>query len=190
VPDIGEWQLIRRCEPAPDEEHRPRADDPVLTDMGVPLPSAPPGVAEVEADAHDPEQVFDIDRVLSAKKVGGKYILMIKWKGYADPTPMPRAQLLRECNNDELRREIDEAVQRYQEETRLPPEDEDDPEHDEDTEVVNPAVGPTLMSQHGRPVRHRNQTVRYTPGAANVVIEGLQTLHTIQEGEQPVEDGE
>ena len=55
-------------------------------------------------------------------------MIWIKWKGHVDPTPMSKAQLLRESNNPELLREIEEAMQRYRDEhaSRVDPADDDD----------------------------------------------------------------
>ena len=149
VPVIGEWQLIRKCEPAPERVEEPRDNDPILTDLGVPVPgaAAPPSMAE-PADLSDPDQVYEIERVLRAKKVGGRYMIWVKWKGFVDPTPMPKAQLLRESSNPELLREVEEAMQRYRDEysNRLDPLDDDDPE----PEAPPPAAEAPLGRGHRR----------------------------------------
>ena len=184
VPEVAEWQLIRRCEPAPEERHDPRPDDPTLTEMGVPLTSAPPGAANVEADTHDPDELFEIDKILDATKRGGKYYITVKWKGYADPTEEPRARLLEDAN-DELRRDIEVAVRRYQEGARLAHDDDDDDpttsttttSDEPETATQGPAV---LTSHHGRPVRSRAQTIRYTP-SVNAVVANFPPLVTLFE---------
>ena len=51
-----------------------------------------------------------------------------------------------EQGNEELRREVDEPVQRYQEEARLAPEDDDDPDPAEEPEAET-------YTQMGRPTR-------------------------------------
>ena len=38
VPAIGEWQLIRRMEPASTETHRPHLNDPWMAELGIPVP--------------------------------------------------------------------------------------------------------------------------------------------------------
>ena len=108
-----------------------------MTEMGVPLPGS---AGDSIANAVDPDEVYEIDKVLRATKVGGKYLIWVKWTGHADPTPVPRAQLLLDSNNPALLREIDEAVERYKEEKRLDEDDEDEPERQQSAEPVNDLV--------------------------------------------------
>ena len=118
VPRISAWQLIRRCEPAPDEEILPQPDDPVLTERGIPLP---PQAELVDSSVEDDDATYEIDKVLRAELVGRRYRLWIKWKGYADPTPMWRHQLESQSCNEELLKEIREAVERCREELQHAP---------------------------------------------------------------------
>ena len=161
VPEIMDWQLIRRCEPAPAESHLPHVDDPRMTEMGVPLPGS---AGDSIANAVDPNEVYEIDKVLRATKVGGKYLIWVKWTGHADPTPVPRAQLLLDSNNPALLREIDEAVERYKEEKRLDEDDEDEPDACPTSNNDSIVLGP---EPSGREARVRRPPVRYNPGGVN-----------------------
>ena len=64
---------------------------------GVPLP---------EADTHEIEQlddddtVYEIDRILKAKKIGNRYRLLVKWKGDYDPSPTWRSDLVNQTTNE------------------------------------------------------------------------------------------
>ena len=94
VPAINEWQLIRRCEPAPPESHKPSADDPQLTELGVPVPGSQ---GEQAAHAADPNEYFEIEKILRATKMGGKYKLLVKWKGHSRQVKgIPQKQLSKE----------------------------------------------------------------------------------------------
>ena len=168
VPAISEWQLIRRMEPAPSEIHRPHLNDPRMTELGIPVPGS---TGDVTVNVIDPDQVYEIDRVLRATKVGGKYMLWVKWKGYQDPTPVPRAQLLQDTNNPELLREIDEAVARYREEKLLAADDGDEPELEEPEDTDDPSEPEQLT---GRVPRIHRPPVRYNPSigaTAHCVLE-------------------
>ena len=71
VPRISEWQLIRRCELASTEEVLPQRDDPILTESGIPLPTSD-SADTARQETVDGDEVFEIDRILSAEKCGNK----------------------------------------------------------------------------------------------------------------------
>ena len=124
-----------------------RPDDPVLTDQGIPLPAAD----EVAEHVTEDDEVYEIDRVLRAERLGNRFRLWIKWKGFADATPMWKHDLERESSNAELRREIDEAVQRCRDE-ELRHDDEPEP-------PAAPATDDQVPRQYGRGHRVRKQIV-------------------------------
>lgn len=164
VPIIGEWQLIRRCEPAPSELVLPSSDDPKMTDSGIPLFNSP-----TNGPTWDPDQVFEIDKVLSAEKCGTKYRLWIKWKDWADATPMWRHELIRQNVNPELRQEIDDAVRRCREQLNLRGDAPDDP-HDSSSDQAQDRPSDADGNQdnsdppetRGHPGRSRRAPRRYT----------------------------
>ena len=141
-----------------------------MTEMGVPLPGS---TGDSIANAVDPDEVYEIDKVLRATKVGGKYLIWVKWTGHSDPTPVPRAQLLLDSNNPALLREIDEAVERYKEEKRLDEDDEDEPDagpaSDDDSAVPGPEPS-------GRVARVHRPPVRYNPGGVSYLT-NVDDLH-------------
>ena len=145
VPAISEWQLIRRCEPAPPDGHGPREDDPRLTELGVPVPGS-------GGEQLDPGEYYEIERILRAVKLGGKYKLLVKWKGHADATWEPRAHILNETNNPELLKEIEDAVQRYREEVHAPENDDDDADTAPHEGVPTPALTGRFPRVHRPPM--------------------------------------
>lgn len=162
VPRISEWQLIRRCEPAPDEEVHPQPDDPVLTEHGIPLSN------DDDTLPLDDDEVYEIEHVLRAEKIKGRYRLWIKWKGYDDPTPMWRSDLLQQSSNAELRQEVDAAVDRCR--LELGSRDEvDDGVEDEITEVIADLPDPDAP----RLPRQRKPVDRYKPSVSTVCTSPL-----------------
>ena len=150
-------------EPASAEIHRPHLNDPRITELGIPVSGT---MGDVTVDVIDPDKLYEIDRILRATKVGGKYVLWVKWKGYLDPTLVPRGQLLQDTNNPDLLREIEEAVARYRDEKRLEEDDEDEPE------LANPEDSdddskPEQLT--GRVPRVHRPPIRYTPSTSNRV---------------------
>ena len=134
-----------------------------------------PGTAgDVTVDVVDPDKLYGIDKILRATKVGGKYILWVKWRGYQDPTPVPRAQLLQDTNNPALLTEIDEAVARYRDEKRLAEDDEDEPEHDDHDAPDDPRE-PELLT--GRVPRIHRPPVRYNPSNGDTLRCVLELSH-------------
>ena len=118
-------------------------------------------------DVIDPDRLYEIDKILRATMVGGKYILWVKWRGHQDPTPVPRAQLLQDTNNSALLLEIDEAVARYRElEKLLAEDDEDEPEPEEPDGPDDPSEPKQLT---GRVPRIHRPPVRYNPSAGTTV---------------------
>ena len=106
VPIVNEWQLIRRMSPAHEHEHSPDEHSPVLTDMGVPLPSVAPRSPPQGEDS----DVYDIEIISHAERVGNVYKVWIKWKGYDEITWRWRHELIKETSNDEILKQIDDAV--------------------------------------------------------------------------------
>ena len=124
--------------------------------------SAAAKAADADAAAADPDTVYDIERVLRAEKVSGKYLLWIKWAGHADPTPEWRHFIVKETTNRELLEEIADAVKRCQEELRLEEGDEDDEDDEAAEQVLAKTLG-TDAVELGRGKRQREQSAKYSP---------------------------
>ena len=112
VPRVREWQLIRRLSPAHPGEHGPDADSPVLTDSGIAIPRAHSAGAATPADPlqNQPEAEYEVECVSHAERVGNLYKIWLKWRNYDELTFRWRHELVRESANQELLREIDDAV--------------------------------------------------------------------------------
>ena len=164
VPRINPWQLIRRCEPADEREEPPLPSDPVATETGVPIAAPTPQ----DGDSAGDDDVYEIDKVVSAEKVGNRYRLWIKWVGYHETTPMWKHDLLKQTCNAELLSEINDAVERC----RLRLNDhgaqpDDDPVvHDEEADLDAPEAvtgDDPAGDERGRPRRTRRAPAHYTP---------------------------
>jgi hypothetical protein len=157
VPQIQPWQSIRRCEPSPDHEVLPEPTDPKMGEAGVKLPIAEVS-DEAGSSADDDDEVYEIEKVLSAEKVGGRYRLWIKWKGYDEVTPQWKSVLLRESCNQELIDEVDAAVAACKLRMNDRTDDEDDPVA-EDEVVINEESDVTELAEK----RRRRAPEKYSP---------------------------
>ena len=160
VPQIQPWQSIRRCEPSPDHEVLPEPTDPKMGEVGVKLPIAEvPDEAGSSAEVDtDDDEVYEIEKVLSAEKVGGRYRLWIKWKGYDEVTPQWKSVLLRESCNQELIDEVEAAVAACKLRMNDRTDDEDDPVA-EDEVVINEESDVTELTEK----RQRRAPEKYSP---------------------------
>ena len=110
VPRVLEWQPMRRVSVARSDEHGPTGDEPYLTDSGIAVrkPSGKDAVGEEAADT----EVYEIDRIVKADRIGNRYKIWIKWKGYQDITSRWRHELLNDpTTNEALKADIEDAVQ-------------------------------------------------------------------------------
>ena len=103
--------------------------------------------------------MFEIDRILSAEKCGNKYRLWVKWKDYADATPMWRHDLLKQNCNEELLQEVADAVQRCRDQLNIGREPDDDPVVGDETAITDEVV--VVPGTHGRPGRNRQAPARF-----------------------------
>ena len=159
VPQIQPWQSIRRCEPAPDHEVLPEPSDPKMDESGVKLPVDEPDGSDHDADADiDDDEVYEIEKVLSAEKVGGRYRLWIKWKGYDEVTPQWKSVLLRESCNQELIDEVEAAVAACKLRMNDRTDDEDDRVAEDDV-VINEESDVTKLAEK----RERRAPEKYSP---------------------------
>jgi hypothetical protein len=58
----------------------------------------------------DAEDVFEVERITHAERVGTRYMIYIKWKGYEGITTRWRHELVAETSNAEILAEIEQAV--------------------------------------------------------------------------------
>ena len=124
--------------------------------------------------------MHEIERVLRADKVGGRYMLWIQWKGYQDPTMEPRKHILDQCNNPELLREIDAAVERYRAEHPRHVLDDVDADAAQDDPVASSPAGAELLGRGHRVrpvVRYFPETRRVASDSGHAVISMLHELY-------------
>jgi hypothetical protein len=158
-----------------------------MTEFGFATPkhttTTPTGVSDDgDLDAASDTE-YEVERIVSAERIGNKYKMWIKWVGYDDITPRWRHELVKECSNAELLRDIDAAVQaareRYNAEHGYVEDDADDEgptASDAPSLVVNspPPAVPTGTHPADdnrplslrRPKRHKQLVVQPIDGTA------------------------
>jgi hypothetical protein len=160
VPKVMEWQPMRRVSVARPDEHGPTGDEPYITESGLAI--SRPGITSTEPNGglDSDETEYEIERVLNAQRIGGKYKIFLKWKGYDEITFRWRHELLRETTNpellDEIARATDTARREYHAEHGYL---EEEPEEDTGTDA-NPTITaipePTVMdTADERPIAQR-----------------------------------
>ena len=154
----GEDGGMQKGEPSPDREVLPEPADPKMSEAGVKLPIVDVPGEESSVDADDDDEVYEIEKVLSAEKVGGRYRLWIKWKGYDEVTPQWKSVLLRESCNQELIDEVEAAVAACKLRMNDRTDDEDDPVA-EDEVVINEESDVTELAEK----RRRRAPEKYSP---------------------------
>ena len=171
VPRINEWQLIRRCEPCPAVEVLPTPDDPVLTESGVPLPGHCDEV--VDDEARD-DALYPIESILSAEKVGGRFVVWVKWQDHADATKEWATAIQRQISDPELEQQIEDAKARWRaQHSRQADAEEDDDEYhlpQHSTSSSSPAPAPAEASAPSPPPLGRGTRRR-----ASANVPGLPT---------------
>jgi len=116
VPAVSPWQLIRRVTLAASQEHTKDAFSPIVTEFGVPLKPTwdrtpltrqPP----VDGDPDLPDdELFEIEAIHHAERVGNQYKIWISWKGYTEISWRWRHQLVNEISDPALLNAITVAV--------------------------------------------------------------------------------
>ena len=130
VPIVNEWQLIRRCEPAPSHEESPHPDDPVISPGGLLLPST--GRSPVPPLPED-DTLYEIERILGAERVSGRYKLWVKWADHADATQEWKHDIERQVTHPRILEEIRDAVSRCRDQFNEVRDGVDDPTESQET---------------------------------------------------------
>ena len=177
VPVVNAWQLRRRVAPAPPGEHTPGAAAPIITESGLLVPKADPsfdprsvtavlpvGGATVagEPDHTDDEEVYEIDRIHHAERVGNHFKIYILWKT-GEITWRWYQTLRTEVDNEELQREMRVAVSEEIARRRVTRPSEDAADETENNDVPPAPVDteveglPTQELGRGKRVRHAAQ---------------------------------
>ena len=124
VPIVNEWQLRRRVAPAHPGEHTPGKAAPIITESGILIPTAdpsfnpglitsPPSKGSAaptgEQDYTTDDEVYEIDKVHHAERVGNHFKIYLLWKT-GEITWRWYHTLRKETTNEELIKEMREAV--------------------------------------------------------------------------------
>lgn len=130
VPDVLEWQSLRKCSKAPPAFHADAMPTPTVDLQGRTVLPEEDGLPPSEAAPDDPstpdgpgmtgdwsgwtpDRVYEIDRITSACPVGSGWRVMVKWKGYDEATPEKLSHILKETQNPDILKQIEECKQRY-----------------------------------------------------------------------------
>ena len=102
VSDLSDWTLASCSSKEQQAASKLRSASSWLSQLGEERGSVVGGTDYIPADPDDPDQVYEIERILSAKKEGGRFMILVKWTGYPDATYVPRKQLLEDCGDPEI----------------------------------------------------------------------------------------
>ena len=119
VPDVLPWQSLRKCSFAAPHFHDDELPLPAVDDRGLATTRHTSHREEAEAEAAgdwlswSAAPKYDIDKILSARRVGRGWTLQVRWKGYPDPTPEPLSGILRDTQNHEVLADIARCQAEY-----------------------------------------------------------------------------
>ena len=128
---------MRRVAVARADEHGPTGHEPYMTEYGLAAerltPSGQPATADGDVIGQDDDEVYEIDKIVSAERIGVRYRIWIKWKGYTDVTWRWWSELKQEGQEQgqtELLKDMERAVEAARAKHRLEHghlEDDDEP---------------------------------------------------------------
>ena len=112
VPEVLPWQSLRKCSFSAPHFHDDEMPLPAVDDNGfmrTACPGAPQESAELPAPAAltgdgdgwatwTSDTRYEIERIVSATRVGSGWRLVVKWKGYPDSTPERLQSILRQVH--------------------------------------------------------------------------------------------
>ena len=129
VPNVLPWQSLRKCSFAAPHFHDQDMPIPEVGDHGLPT------IANEDADGTgtspaespvghlaDPmgwatwtaTQEYEIERIVSGKRIGRGWTFQVKWKGYPETTPEAYWKLMRDAkNNPDILAEIEQCKDDY-----------------------------------------------------------------------------
>ena len=140
VPEVLPWQSLRKCSFAAPHFHDIEMPKPALTASGQPVVESAhddgtPIGTSVERDettaqetaqpppagddngwsawTADPSQEYEIETIVSAKRVGSGWRLLVKWKGYPTPTEEPLSRIVSQTAHPDLLADIERCKQEY-----------------------------------------------------------------------------
>ena len=126
VPEVIPWQSLRKCSfapdyfhdaalPVPDVNERGLAMTPeqVLPPVAAPALLLPPPSDGGGDDAWTRDTEYEIENIVSARRLAGGWQLQVKWKGYPDPTPEPLSKILKQTNHPDVLADIEKSKAAY-----------------------------------------------------------------------------
>jgi len=178
VPQVMEWQCMRRVAVAHADEHGPTGLEPYMTEYGYTnvkpgLPCTPGADGDITLDD---DELYDIERIVRAERIGNRYRLWIKWTGHDDITSRWKHELVQEISDPIILASIDKLVDEARDRAKteyghLDEEIEPDQDATAAPNLVSPAglvttipvVDDTLPIAQRLPARARVPPKTYTP---------------------------
>ena len=171
APDVLPWQSLRKCAFAAPNFHSDDLPVPTVDNRGIPLiptdseatehiPTPAPAAPPVDfGTTWDASEKFEVERIVSAHRVGGGWKVSVKWAGYSDLTEEPLSRVKHDVrHHPDLLRQIDQCKEDYLD--RFPKERE----AMERTQEPPPAPEPTRV----QPKRERARTKPFMFSLMNV----------------------
>ena len=125
VPDVQEWQSLRKCSFAAPHAHDESLTSPPVNELGLPcaevlqpdLPAAPQVLDDILDDPMGwtdwtPEKVYEIEAITSAQRVGSGWRVWVRWRGYPDATPEPLSKIEKSLDS-ELAAQVEKCKAAY-----------------------------------------------------------------------------
>ena len=95
------------------------------------------------------DKEYEIERIVSATRVGRGWVLQVKWKGYPDATPEPLGKVMRQTNHPDILSQIEKCKTDY---LASHPTVRDIPEHHD--RATTPTPGARSSARDRRQTKH------------------------------------
>lgn len=115
VPEVLPWQSLRKCSFAAPHFHDEEMPMPLVDDRGLVTTdrSGAPVSPLDDWTTWTASTQYDIEKILSARRVGSGWTLTVKWKGHPDTTSEPLSRILKDTNHPEILQEIARCKEEY-----------------------------------------------------------------------------
>ena len=192
VPEVLPWQSLRKCSFAAPHFHSdslqlPEVDSSGLVHTDPVVPSSLPPLTILPTPPIDPARdngwstwtpntEYEVERIVSATRIGGGWSLLVKWKGYPDATPEPLSKIMGQTNHPDLLSQIEKCKADY---LMSHPTVRDIPEH-RDHAVRTPASGTRSSSRDRQQTKHFVFSVYGVNDSASVASRLTATMASLQ----------
>ena len=191
VPRVLEWQPMRRVAVAHEDEHGPTGFEPYMTEYGYAM-GKPQLInhngADGDVDSTD-NNLYIIERIVRAERIGNLYRLWIQWKGHDDITPRWRHELVKKISDPDLLTSIDALVHEARERHKLEHGSVEVDDIDEEDTGVPPNIittipfpldPPSMYDANGVNIASRLLSrKRHLTAPAALTTEDVQTIHSL-----------